>query len=141
MRKQKIEYEPTMDAALAAWLAAAKAMASRRSKGTLADWLPSLAPIVKEVRADGHIYGRDGQRTQRTRGPRLSQPSCARLTPHLLASCEVETADAAGVATPIEIQLWPKEIGADDQMLGDKGYDSQAVRQDKITRRANRGDR
>jgi hypothetical protein len=55
MRKHKIEYEPKMDIALAARLAAAKAKAARRSKRTLADWLPSLAPIVTEIRAAGHL--------------------------------------------------------------------------------------
>ena len=48
MRKYKIDYEPNWDIATAAvipkWL-----------KSTLADWVPSLAPIVAEVRAAGHL--------------------------------------------------------------------------------------
>ena len=54
MRKYKIEYELKGDVLLAAQLAA-KAKAPKRSKGTLADWLPSLVPIVKELRAAGHV--------------------------------------------------------------------------------------
>jgi hypothetical protein len=54
MRKYKIEYELKEDVLLAAQLAA-KAKAPKRSKETLADWLPSLVPIVTEVRAAGHL--------------------------------------------------------------------------------------
>jgi DNA invertase Pin-like site-specific DNA recombinase len=48
MRKYKIDYEPKEDVATAAiipkWL-----------KSRLADWVPSLAPIVTEIRAAGHL--------------------------------------------------------------------------------------
>jgi hypothetical protein len=48
MRKRKIDYEPKEDVATAAiipkWL-----------KSRLTDWVPSLAPIVTEIRAAGHL--------------------------------------------------------------------------------------
>jgi DNA invertase Pin-like site-specific DNA recombinase len=48
MRRYKIDYEPKEDAATAAiipkWL-----------KSRLADWVPSLAPIITEIRAAGHL--------------------------------------------------------------------------------------
>jgi DNA invertase Pin-like site-specific DNA recombinase len=49
MRKYKIDYEPKQD------IARAKAIIPKWSRGRLADWLPSLAPIVREIRAAGHL--------------------------------------------------------------------------------------
>ena len=54
MRRCKIDYEPTDDVLLAA-RRAAKDNGPEWSKGKLADWLPSLAPILTEVRAVGHL--------------------------------------------------------------------------------------
>jgi hypothetical protein len=54
MRRYKIEFEPSDEVLLAA-RRAAKGNAPEWSKGTLADWLPSLAPVVREIRAAGHL--------------------------------------------------------------------------------------